>query len=139
MNSRFQKKSDAIYVPFAAIHPHLMGSALEDRKFIHKYMDSKIPFTDYLEKLQHHRWIVSPAGDRPDTFRHWESIALGSIPISNLPKNFEKLFGDSALLVADFDFLNNGRIPRNNCIQNNELVSLDYWKRQVEDFSNGNF
>jgi len=133
MNSGFQNKSDEIYTPFATKHIHLFGSALEDREFIEKYMDSKKPLDDYLKKVQHYRFIVSPAGDRPDTYRHWESIALGSIPISKLPKNFKNLFREAALLVDNYDFLADGLIPANNCFQNNQLVLIDYWKRQLED------
>ena len=37
-------------------------------------------------------------GDRPDTYRHWEIIALNALPISNLPFDiFSQLFGPDML------------------------------------------
>jgi hypothetical protein len=134
MNSEPQNKSKNIYVPFAAIHKHLLGSARTARESIAGWMDSEKPLNDYLKKIQHHQWIVSPAGDRPDTYRHWESIALGSIPISVLPKNFKKLFNQSALLVDDYKFIRDGLIPRNECVADDQLALLDYWKSQVEEY-----
>ena len=132
VNNRTGKKSDSVLTPFARIHDHLKGRIRADREFLISFMEPKKPLNDYLKDLDDNKWIVSPAGDRPDTFRHWESLALGSIPISVLPKNFENLFEDSLLIVENFDFLEEGLVPVNDCVHNDELVLLSFWKRKVE-------
>jgi hypothetical protein len=39
---------------------------------------------DYYEELAAYRFIVSPDGDRPECYRHYEAIGLGVIPITEL-------------------------------------------------------
>ena len=36
------------------------------------------------ETLREHRYVISPNGDRPECFRHYEALGLGTIPITEL-------------------------------------------------------
>jgi hypothetical protein len=40
--------------------------------------------TDYYNDLAQHQFIMSPNGDRPDCYRHYEAIGLGAIPLTQL-------------------------------------------------------
>lgn len=51
--------------------------------------------------LAEHRFVISPAGHRPDTFWHWGIIAMGAIPVSTLPKSFSELLGQNIVFVDD--------------------------------------
>jgi hypothetical protein len=128
-------KESKVIVPFANIHRHLNGLALRDRQALSPYMEIHKPLEEYLSDICENMWVVSPAGDRPDTYRHWEIIALGSIPVSNLSTNFRELFGNSILLVDNFDFLESGNVPYNSCTPNSTLATLEHWKKVVRTFT----
>ena len=46
---------------------------------------------NFYEEVANASYLFSPAGDRPDTFRHAEAIGLGTIPVSDISK---ELYGD---------------------------------------------
>jgi hypothetical protein len=60
------------------------------------------PF-DFYTRVAASQFILSPVGDRPDCYRHWEAIGLGAIPICNCPEAFRYLFRDNMFFVADRD------------------------------------
>jgi hypothetical protein len=121
-----------IFVPHVASHAHLTGLALEARSQLTDSMGPRLKLTTYLNKILRHKYVVSPPGDRMDTYRHWESIALGAIPVSNLPPSFSGIFGDGLLQtntfgkLGDLDSLDSGVKPRP------ELALVDYWRRIVQ-------
>ena len=123
---------DAVYVPHSALHDHLPEEAAVTRKGLQPFMAAPIRHQDYLEQLARHRFVISPAGDRPDTYRHWESIAMGAMPVSSLPKSFEQLFGDSAILVDDLVASVNGPFESRRAEADRTLASVDYWRQVVK-------
>jgi hypothetical protein len=44
----------------------------------------KLNLSDYYDDLAQHQFIISPNGDRPECYRHYEAIALGAIPLTQL-------------------------------------------------------
>jgi hypothetical protein len=44
----------------------------------------KLNLTDYYDELAQHQFIISPNGDRPECYRHYEAIGLGAIPLTQL-------------------------------------------------------
>jgi hypothetical protein len=129
-------KDDSVLIPFAKVHSHLISSSKRDREFLSKFMEAEKSLDEYLEDINTHKWVVSPAGDRPDTYRHWEIIALGSIPITKLPKNFKKLFGSSALLIEDYATLPGIKDHDNSLMPNRSLATLDSWRNRVNAVKN---
>jgi hypothetical protein len=86
-------------VPFARVHNHLFGYALSVRRDLEPYMDEPLSQDEYFKEMAMHRFVISPRGDRPDTYRHYESISLGSIPVTDLPIVFKEIFGESVVNV----------------------------------------
>lgn len=124
-------RASAIFVPHSAVHSHLPEEAAETRRGLKPFMAKPIRHQDYLEQLARHRFVISPAGDRPDTYRHWESIVMGAIPVSSLPKSFEQLFGDSAILVDDLVASVNGPFDSRRAEADRTRASVDYWRQVV--------
>ena len=105
------------------------------------------------------KFILSPTGDRPDCYRHWEAIGLDCIPISNISEiGFKELLGDNMLFVKPGDdkdlpppssdelhilkndlhvrkmlyFLNNQHELENKYhITNKDLICVEFWKNYV--------
>lgn len=56
----------------------------------------------YYERIMSSQFLVSSRGDRPDTYRHWEALGLGTIPVANIEEAyFSQLFGSFTLYVND--------------------------------------
>jgi len=46
----------------------------------------------YFERMANSRYVLSPDGDRPECYRHYEAIGLGAVPITELdPYSFRHL------------------------------------------------
>ena len=126
-------KVDGLLVPFVGTHAHLQGPARADRETLGSSMATFKPLEYYLEEISSHTWIVSPAGDRPDTYRHWEIIALGGVIVSNLPPMFKSLFGDAICLVPNYEKISNFEIT-GNLSPNPSMATLEYWRKQISIF-----
>ena len=117
----------------------------------------------YYKKLSDCEFILSPIGDRPDCYRHWEAIGLGVIPISNVPDLYKKLFKDSMIYVENtsqmlellrltstelsrspstssqdhsklLDNNNNNKLVYNK--PNRDVICVDYWKNIISQYKN---
>ena len=110
--------------------PDYFPSAGNYRKFL--------PRAKYFEALSAALYVTSPGGDRPDTYRNWESISFNALPISNIPRAaFGQLFGDDMLNVeskSDLDALLTRLQDCSTGVQSfhrpsREVLLLDYWRR----------
>lgn len=56
------------------------------------------PFHEYIKKIGRAAFVLSLQGDRPDCYRHWEAIGVGTLPITDLPQHlYRPLFGNSVV------------------------------------------
>jgi hypothetical protein len=132
MKRKDVQKSRGVFVPFAKIHNHLSGEARLDREFLKPFMSQETELDVYLDTIQSSAWVVSPAGDRPDTYRHWEIVALGSMVLSKLPANFTRLFGNSLLNVTVRSELIDVISVNIAHVSNPNLALMDYWRNRVQ-------
>jgi hypothetical protein len=124
-------KQRTVYVPHASVHAHLSGAALAIRVSLAPYMESLLPLTDYLDMIASSEYVVSPPGDRPDTYRHWEAIALSAVPISVLPEGFRRLFGSALLATSDLMLPAQGVIVGGSSRPDPALATVDYWRELI--------
>lgn len=129
-SNRIQKEL-TVFVPYASVHAHLDQSTKAVRRGLTPYMSSREPTSDYLEKVAASYFVISPPGDRVDTYRHWEIIALGSIPVCRESVPLRLLLGSAALYCDDFsDFIR--RQPQDFvCNPNPNLATVEYWKQAI--------
>lgn len=100
--SRFRRsRKREMYVPFFRVHPHLQSAAREERMSIKPLMQPEQSVSKYLRTMGKYRCVLSPQGDRADTFRHWESLLVGSFPITTLPPRYREVFGPSMIFATD--------------------------------------
>lgn len=92
------KKNKTIeHLPFAMTHPSRMPLLTEHVRNV-SYMKP----TQYYERIARARFLVSPRGDRQDTYRHWEAIGLGARPIANINRTlYGSLFGGDMVYMED--------------------------------------
>lgn len=120
-----------IFVPFASIHDHLSDEDAAPRLLIRKYMAARLPLAEYLDELSHHMFSISPPGDRPDTFRHWEIISMGGVPVGFMPGPYEDLFGDTFFLTEDPLSLLSGETPLPRFTPESDRARFGYWNARV--------
>ena len=94
---------------------------------------------EYYKKIAGTRFMISPHGDRPDCYRHWESIGLGAIPIANIdPALFGPLFGNDMMYVDDVNKMielldDSSKLVSRYQAPRSDRVLTRYWTRKVDE------
>lgn len=94
---------------------------------------------EYYEKLKASFFVTSPMGDRPDSYRHWEAIGLGTIPICNCPMSYRQLFQDNMKFSTIDDMIALLKNPaplasrRVEYRNNRDLISSGYWAGKISN------
>lgn len=144
------KKLKKVYVNFS-IHEN-RGSETEFRRSIYTTLNNKTyctfgnkkPFKNFMKDMAHCAFTASPTGDMDDCFRHWEALAVGSIPIIPLynhlgNKCLEKLFNDLPVIfiddysVIDDEFLNRAYAELSRKKYNFKKLYMSYWIKVIEN------
>lgn len=94
-----QRKVSQVYVPQVTIHPHLDSSSRKVREDLYPFSDRRRHLRQYLRRIAKSRYVVCPPGDRPDTYRKWESIALGAVPVTLTSVLYDRIFGNRVCQV----------------------------------------
>ena len=89
----------------------------------------KLPAEEFFHNVAMARYILSPDGDRPDCFRHYEALGLGTVPITQLDaylyrhlRNGPAIFNNSDWFVESLDLK-----LEPHPIVNRNLIFEDYW------------
>lgn len=99
----------------------------------------KLPLPEYLETIARSKFVLSPDGHKPDCFRHYESLGLGAIPITELdPVAYSHLragpvvFGNQQWWNLTesrvLKLWNRTNVPK----PNQNLIFEEYWMEQIE-------
>ncbi len=121
-------------IPYARVHTHTPNEYREFRIKLQNRMNILKTFQDYKNDLISHKYVVCTPGDRPDTYRHWETLACGAIPVCLDHANFRKLFGESAVYVKQFDEASIFKALQADHKYNKSLINVDYWRERVKQF-----
>jgi len=95
----------------------------------------------YFTKIAESQYILSPNGDRPDCFRHYEALGLGTIPITELDpvlyyhlKGGPVVFGNNDWNMESLlERLHDRAVKKEQMVVNRNLVREDYWMDWVEE------
>ena len=127
-------RPNEVMVPYVGIHSHLLGRALKTRVGLSSFMAPKVPLGEYLSAMLDHKFVLSPAGDRPDTHRHYESVAMGCRPVSDQEAGLREIFADSMLFVEDLPSV--AKFPGNLSVNSiwppdRKLIYVQTWRARV--------
>lgn len=110
-------------------------NVLTDKSYVtHKY---GIPFTEYVEDIYNHHFVLAPEGNGIDCHRTWEALYLGSIPIvqrSYLTEYFSKIL--PMVIVDDPEDLTEEYLMKKleyfkNQQYSFDVLKLSYWKNLI--------
>lgn len=123
-------------------HLHVSSSHPSRLKLINKRAEiggGLFEVQEFYEKVAASRFLISPHGDRPDCYRHWEAIGLGAIPVSNIdPLLYGPLFGNDMMYVGDTDkmieLLDDPRkLDLRYHAPQSQRVLTRYWTQKVDE------
>ena len=60
----------------------------------------RMPFMDYMKQMSQFKFVLSPKGYGPDTYRTWEALLMGCIPIVTTSQ-LDSLYADLPVLIID--------------------------------------
>ena len=82
-------------------------------------------------------FVISTTGDREDCYRHYECIGLNAMPVSNINRDlFQDIFGENMIYsnaIEMTDMINNGIVNYKYQSPNKDVLTIEYWKRKIED------
>ena len=115
-------------------HYHLPKDHIR-KKYEELFHKNKLTIEKYMDTLHRSKFTVSTSGDREECYRHYESILMGCIPVSNIRKPlYEHIFGDNMVFMSDDELV---ACVKNDCKltyrkPNRDIVLLHYWKDKVQ-------
>lgn len=99
----------------------------------------KLPLPDYLEQLARSKFVISPNGHKPDCFRHYEALAFGCIPITELNPAYYGHLKAGPVVFNNKDWWNlteEKMLRKMNLTAfpsvNRNLIFEEYWMEEME-------
>ena len=93
--------------------------------------EPNLSYINYLNRIQHHKFILSPNGNGLDCHRTWEILKLQRIPILKRQGQLERLYANMPVLFVDnwndINQLNLSDIYHNYNFLNQEYLNFNYW------------
>jgi hypothetical protein len=99
----------------------------------------KMPLPDYLEYLAKSKFVLSPSGHKPDCFRHYEALAFGAIPITDLDPLFYNHLKAGPVIYQNTEWWNLTEAQSLKLLDvagfpavNRNLIFEEYWMEEME-------
>lgn len=122
------KKTNNIFAGYISIETNHLRSNIPS--------GPKLIYVDYLREISRSRYVISPDGDHPDCHRHYESIGLGAIPITQLDPYFYSHLREGRVVyknnVWNLTELNLSLPMMQPRSVNRNMIFEEYWMEYVE-------
>jgi len=95
-----------------------------------------LAYWTFLENISNSEFVISTTGDREDCYRHYESIGIDAIPISNVSANYQDIFDKNMVYsYAEemIDMIQNQKIEQDYILPNKDILTIDYWLYKIHD------
>ena len=93
----------------------------------------KVNATEYLKRMHESDYVLSPDGDRPECHRHYEAIAMGTMPITSLdPVLYRHLEGNALFGENQWNLTTLEKALPQKPVVNQRLIFQEYWMEYVE-------
>ena len=119
--TKYENKEDKMLVTY-------MEQTCEKRKNLHSYFKKKdwavvaqkCDYETYMDNINNYKFICCPRGNGIDTYRFWETIYMGSVPIVE-SSQLDDLYSKVNCIIVD-SFLNLKKEQLDNFKYNNDLM-----------------
>jgi hypothetical protein len=91
--------------------------------------EGRLSPTEFFKRMANSQYILSPNGDRPECYRHYEAIGLGTTPITELDPILFRHFGSNVIYnTSDWNLTSiEARLLDDRPRVNRNLVREAYW------------
>ena len=92
---------------------------------------------EYMKEMAYFKFTLSPRGYGPDSYRNWEALLVGSIPIVS-SSHLDPLYADlPVLIIHDWreitqEFLEKKYEEMKAKKFNIEKLFMEYWRKKIE-------
>jgi hypothetical protein len=92
-----------------------------------------LSYQTYLHEMHRSRFVLAPDGDRPECFRHFEALGLGTVPITQLVAEKVPHLAASGVVFdnQDWNTTSNIAFQKNHGRVNRRLIFEAYWMSYV--------
>lgn len=129
----FNKKEEVVNL-YSSVHDHLPSNHIRKKYKILTENTQKLDYNDYLNKIKQSKFLISTSGDRDDSYRHYEAIGLGTIPISNI--DYYEIFENNMYSTSEenlIKILKTSKCDIEYKEPNKNMIYLEYWKKKIND------
>lgn len=102
--------------------------------------DSYLPIEEFYHGIRSHPFVISPPGAGLDCHRHWEAMAMGSIPIVLRSKAVELLEDMPALIIDCWDEVTQERLEaelpglrERFAWDSMTKLDMNFWRRRIQN------
>lgn len=95
-----------------------------------------INYRDFLTRISQSEFVISTTGDREDCYRHYESIGLNAIPVSNIDHRYKEIFGENMIYSNAEEMihmLNTNNVNYNYSKPNRDILTISYWICKINE------
>ena len=89
----------------------------------------RVPFSEYLDGMAHSKYVLSPNGMKPECYRHYEAIGLGTVPVTELSVDYSWHLKGSIVYNNsnwEMEYLEK-TLPNFNISPNRNMIFEEYW------------
>ncbi len=100
------------------------------------YKAERLPFLEYMKEMSQYKFSLSPRGYGPDSYRTWEAMLVGSIPVVRTSQ-LDSLYADLPVLIIDDwaeiteEFLERKYKEMTPRKYNIEKLFMEYWTKRI--------
>lgn len=128
-------KNVKILNQYSSVHSHLPNNHIRKLYDIFgKNSGKQMSYRDFLTNILDAEFIISTAGDRDDCYRHYESIGLNTVPISNITNEYKDIFGESMVYSNAeemVDMVKNKTVNVKYKKPNRDILTVSYWISKI--------
>ena len=132
-----RNKSIKLLNQYARTHPHLpMNHIRIEHPIFGIQSGCPMPYTSFLTNISNSEFVISTAGDREDCYRHYESIGLNAIPVSNIAGGYVEIFEENMVYSTPNEMV---KMVTENSVQNiykcpnRNILLVSYWVNKMNE------
>lgn len=116
-------------VPGAVYRPYLGVSHRPNREGL--ITERKTDHKSYLKRLRQVEYVLSPDGDRPDCYRNYEALALGTCAVTEMNAHLYSFLNGTGMLFDEDMFSWNEHGPKGRCMARPVMSTVSYWRDRL--------
>ncbi len=93
--------------------------------------ERKTDYDSYLKRLRQVEYVLSPNGDRPDCYRHYEALALGTCAVTEMSAHLYSFLNGTGMLFDEDMFSWNEQGPKGRCMARPVMSTVSYWRDRL--------